>query len=604
MTPTNPGDTIVARQRTLEGELPDDIFLSPTALLRSALPAGEVHPAMWQLTTSSTTPTPTPTSTTSTPAPTTTGSQQACDNSSPHLVLRWDKVEPPADEEAGGGGGGDRRRLIEAIREHQEAADALYGARLRLYRPPSAGPLNSAADVGTALAMAATGHQTLGRFADALLLPAGARATWCQQPAAVDITQGGVASGGGGAAAGSGASNARRFGADDSYDKMNLVLLIDEDVDPLADAAAAGSGAAGQQQPGRSAGGGRRRRPAAEPPLAAAAKKRRTAGGNEQVGGGGSAGGGGFGGGTSLPAVEEQAAAGMEVDPAPAERRRQQPRCVCVGEVQLVPRLMEEAVEGEGEGEGEGRRPIDLLAAWHSREHGHHSLARAVISKVYTRMVSGGDACCYGFISCYLATWLAQAPLQQTVAVAAMAAMVAVAAVAAARGGNTEEPADAAGAAPAPAPAPAPAALPGADAAGPRRRQRPPRVLLRFNEDEELGGGAGLVMGGSCDGVPAVIKLLGPDRAGLVAYDREVAAYAALEGLQGAQVPELLAWGDVNYGVRFLAQAAADAAPRCVLLDFGRSWLDGGAAQQRRERRELRRLLAATAAAAAAQQEV
>ena len=83
-------------------------------------------------------------------------------------------------------------------------------------------------------------------------------------------------------------------------------------------------------------------------------------------------------------------------------------------------------------------------------------------------------------------------------------------------------------------------------------RQRPSRVLLRFQE-ELCAGSHGRVLAGTCDGVDCVIKLLGPDRSGLAAYEREVAVYTALEGLQGLHVPELLAWGDVDWGVRFLA---------------------------------------------------
>lgn len=234
------------------------------------------------------------------------------------------------------------------------------------------------------------------------------------------------------------------------------------------------------------------------------------------------------------------------------------------------------------------------------------------------------------------------------------------------------------------------AAAAAADSARPSH-QRPSRVLLRFHQELASGGSEGLVMSGTCDGADCIIKLMGPDRCGLAAYEREVAAYAALEGLQGRHVPKLLAWGDLDFGVRFLAlrrvagaqslsclprplpaavaaaalraldavqaacpgfvhgdvrlsnvvlaeaavvqeqqqhiagppsslqhaEAAAGAGggaggsletgaagggppqaaarppqlPCCVLLDFGRSRLDGDAAQQRRERKELDQLL-------------
>ena len=232
------------------------------------------------------------------------------------------------------------------------------------------------------------------------------------------------------------------------------------------------------------------------------------------------------------------------------------------------------------------------------------------------------------------------------------------------------------------------AAAAAAATAGAANLPRPSRVLLRFSETLAAGS-EGLVMAGTCDGVDCVIKLLGPDRSGLAAYEREVAAYTALQRLQGRHVPELQAWGDLEYGVRFLAlrrvagaqplsslqrplpaavkgaalqalavvqaacpgfvhgdvrlenvvvlEAAASGGlrgeqqlpaglagpstsqpagasagardearggvaagaassgslllPRCVLLDFGRSRLDGDAAQQRLEREELRQLL-------------
>ncbi|KAG2487077.1 hypothetical protein HYH03_014323 [Edaphochlamys debaryana] len=235
------------------------------------------------------------------------------------------------------------------------------------------------------------------------------------------------------------------------------------------------------------------------------------------------------------------------------------------------------------------------------------------------------------------------------------------------------DPATAAAAPPAPQQQQQPAAPPAAAAAAAAPRERPQRVSLVLHEGQKRQGSEGYVVGGTCDGVECFIKLLGPDRSGVAAFAREVAAYAALEPLQGLQVPELRAWGDIRWGVRFLAvrrveggrplsdlphppppgvaaaalealaavqaacprfvhgdlrpenilvlqpgpepEPAAGPGPaagragagagagghagpaaeagrlRCVLLDFGRSRLDGDASQQRRERRELRQLL-------------
>ncbi|KAG2482534.1 hypothetical protein HYH03_018525 [Edaphochlamys debaryana] len=91
-------------------------------------------------------------------------------------------------------------------------------------------------------------------------------------------------------------------------------------------------------------------------------------------------------------------------------------------------------------------------------------------------------------------------------------------------------------------------------------RAAPSRVLLVFHEGQARQGSEGFVADGTCDGVECVMKLLGPNPSGLAAHARELAAYAALEPLQGRQVPELRAWGDIRWGVRFLALRRLDGA--------------------------------------------
>jgi serine/threonine protein kinase len=159
-------------------------------------------------------------------------------------------------------------------------------------------------------------------------------------------------------------------------------------------------------------------------------------------------------------------------------------------------------------------------------------------------------------------------------------------------------------------------------------------------------GSAGDVMAGVYNGIPAVIKLLGPDSAGLEAFDREARSYSVLHQEQGEVVPQLLGVGWYPLaGVRYLAvrriqgsplsglptippsvaaaavralervhraggpgflhgdvrlqnilleeaAASSDANPRCFIIDFGRASEGGSVAQQRQEVRELKALLA------------
>jgi hypothetical protein len=158
-------------------------------------------------------------------------------------------------------------------------------------------------------------------------------------------------------------------------------------------------------------------------------------------------------------------------------------------------------------------------------------------------------------------------------------------------------------------------------------------------------GSEGAVVAGSYGGLPAVVKLLGPDRQGLAAFESETAVYSMLGAVQGTLVPRLLGTGSLVGGlVRFIATSKVDGAPlsslpivptatanaalealarlhrecegflhndirlanvivlagsgsdvspQCMLLDFGRSRLDGSKAEQHREHLALKKLLGA-----------
>ncbi|PNH05089.1 hypothetical protein TSOC_008675 [Tetrabaena socialis] len=313
------------------------------------------------------------------------------------------------------------------------------------------------------------------------------------------------------------------------------------------------------------------------------------------------------------PAAGEGGGEGEEE--APDDLRAHKRRCVLVGEIKTVQRLMEQV-----------DKPMDLRGAWSDASHRqHHAQARAVISQLYTYMQVW--RICYGFISCWYGTWLAYCP--------PAAAEHGILYLSNAFLASTQHP-----------------ALDGAPAATMLGAVAWVQYLAlsSANRLADLSGqlstgSEGAVLHGLCRGMAAVVKLLGPDDHGLAAYGREVQAYRALEPLQGKAVPVLLAAGHLAAGVHFLAtglvqgsplsslvpvpDAVARAAmralervhgtspgflhgdirlqnmllaagtgedtPTCVVLDFGRSRLGGNTQQQEHERAQLRALLGAGA---------
>lgn len=156
----------------------------------------------------------------------------------------------------------------------------------------------------------------------------------------------------------------------------------------------------------------------------------------------------------------------------------------------------------------------------------------------------------------------------------------------------------------------------------------------------------GPVFSGTCNGAPAIVKVFTWDADAHDAYRREVAAYRALARLQGSVVPEVLDYGRMRFGLRYIAlrpveggqplsscewpfpravakaavkalqtahatcegfvhgdvrlenmlllrqgAAAGGGTPRCVLLDFEWSRTDGDKEQQEQEQAQLERLL-------------
>lgn len=74
-------------------------------------------------------------------------------------------------------------------------------------------------------------------------------------------------------------------------------------------------------------------------------------------------------------------------------------------------------------------------------------------------------------------------------------------------------------------------------------------------------GSSGAVMAGTCQGLPAVVKLLGPDASGLAAFQREARAYRLLQSEQGGVVPFLLAAGHLVADVHAIVTACITGVP-------------------------------------------
>ena len=372
----------------------------------------------------------------------------------------------------------------------------------------------------------------------------------------------------------------------------------------------------------------------------------------------------------------------------PAKRRR-----VCVGEVKQ-PSVLLSSVEDLP----------DLVAAYTQQDNERHRQAVAVIRQVYTYLQVG--RLCHGYITCWFGTWLVYCPSQQrdtlyvsqaygasTSASSTQSAVTAMGALAWLQDQALQvDPSQVAQyKAPAPGQAGGGEADPdynsGEDAgaldgsqdewhpdidssmprssskgSGPssssksgsssrgrglssgRPQQQGGRVTLLL-QDKLQEGSAGAVVLGAYGGMPAVVKLLGPDGPGLRAYETEAAMYSMLACVQGVVVPRLLGTGSLPGGVMFLATsrvdgtplssfrtvptAVADAAlralatlhrkfagflhndirlanilllsnpamsdvsPKCMLLDFGRSRADGTKAEQQWEYMALKKLLGA-----------
>jgi len=372
----------------------------------------------------------------------------------------------------------------------------------------------------------------------------------------------------------------------------------------------------------------------------------------------------------------------------PAKRRR-----VCVGEVKQ-PSVLLSSVEDLP----------DLVAAYTQQDNERHRQAVAVIRQVYTYLQVG--RLCHGYITCWFGTWLVYCPSQQrdtlyvsqaygasTSASSTQSAVTAMGALAwlqdqalqvdpsqvtqykapapGQAGGGEADPdynsGEDAGAldgsqdewhpdidssrprSSSKGSGPSSSSKSGSSSRGRglssgRPQQQGGRVTLLL-QDKLQEGSAGAVVLGAYGGMPAVVKLLGPDGPGLRAYETEAAMYSMLACVQGVVVPRLLGTGSLPGGVMFLATsrvdgtplssfrtvptAVADAAlralatlhrkfagflhndirlanilllsnpamsdvsPKCMLLDFGRSRADGTKAEQQREYMALKKLLGA-----------
>eukprot|EP00878_Enallax_costatus_P013322 GHUV01013928.1.p1 GENE.GHUV01013928.1~~GHUV01013928.1.p1 ORF type:complete len:480 (+),score=140.46 GHUV01013928.1:415-1854(+) len=76
----------------------------------------------------------------------------------------------------------------------------------------------------------------------------------------------------------------------------------------------------------------------------------------------------------------------------------------CIGELKPVELLMQFFFSDDT-----GKwQPIELLKAWEEHDHKYHVVARAIVSQLYTYLWTLKIT--YGYLSCYLATWLAHSP--------------------------------------------------------------------------------------------------------------------------------------------------------------------------------------------------
>ena len=132
-----------------------------------------------------------------------------------------------------------------------------------------------------------------------------------------------------------------------------------------ADALAAAATASMADQQGHGAGGGEQQR---QPAAAVAAAGVQQAGGSQGLGSPAGI------TGNRRPLEEQQEELAVAAGPA-AKRRRYQSQCVCLGELQVVLKLMVRTRDGDVQ-------PIDLLEAYNSDQHPYHQLARAMISQV------------------------------------------------------------------------------------------------------------------------------------------------------------------------------------------------------------------------------
>jgi hypothetical protein len=87
----------------------------------------------------------------------------------------------------------------------------------------------------------------------------------------------------------------------------------------------------------------------------------------------------------------------------PGEEGQDRERCICVGEVKRPGVLLLH---------GGTTAPPDLVVAWQDSHHPLHVTARAVLSQVFRYMQLW--RMCYGFISCWFATWLVCCPADST----------------------------------------------------------------------------------------------------------------------------------------------------------------------------------------------